>query len=578
MAPRNFWIASLLLITAGMPSFPALAQPASPAAGKLTLSSTQRDALTAIYDHGGIPIQLEERPTGRVVSGFDFSRQSDIDDAWVRHLLPFSDVTSLRFSGTAITDSGLADLSRFPHLSELTLSDTPITDAGVSALAKCRQLTRLDVRGTEASADAIAALRAALPNLVVQSSIPRTPLSPQQALSELQRFDGIQITRDENRPGKPVTSIDATTASKLSDESVRLLLDLPELGQFAASGPSLTDAAASLLAGARRLETLSLTGTNLTDAGLVRLAACRQLRTLDITRTRVTRIGIATLRKASPQLVILAEPEKLAATGDLFALRASDKSDAPLLQRFSELQIRLWRERAREISQLPETTPDGWSKCPIDPAKLLTVFPRLKIREGYVLRAYVFKENGNCSGFVWALPADAGFPEPDDCPRLESHVLKPPKPFDALDDVMEVIVGDDSVASYFQASLLRRELKEFGTGWHGVTWGMNMVFDEDPWKSRPDLPQDSLARFPTSDPAAWKWWGAKPISWVPEGQMEAARVIITFYSYTPLAADAPGNEIEKERIYRHTDLYRRGKYRPLVIDRRIAEGPDVIAF
>jgi len=313
-------------------------------------------------------------------------------------------------------------------------------------------------------------------------------------------------------------------------------------------------------------------------SGLVRLSACQQLRTLDVSQTRVTQAGIATLRKNLPKLNIVAEPEKLASIGDTAALRASDKPDAPVVQRFAESQIRRWRRNANQLSRLPNTTPEGWSKSPIDPADLLTVFPRLRLREGYLLRAYVFKQDGNSNGFVWALPHDSAFPEPDECPRLESHFLKPPKPFDALDDTMEAIVGDDTVASYFQASLLRRELKEFGTGWHGIRWGMNMIFDDDPWKPRADLPEDSLARFPTSDPADWKWLEAKPDSWVPEGRMDVKQTTITFYSYTPLAADAPGDEIEKERIYRHTETYRRGKYRPLIIEKKIAEGPDAIAF
>lgn len=556
----------------------ASAQPVDATAGKPKWSSAQRDALSAIYDHGGILLQLDDGRPDRPLIAVDFSGHCDIDNDWLRHLLSFTELTSLRLAGTAITDDGLKTLNRFPKLSHLTLKDTPITDSGLLALAECKSLKRLDVRGTGVGAVAIAALRMALPELVVETSTPRTPVSPEQALAELKKVCDIMVHHDDRLPGNPVTMIDATNGSKLMDDSVRFVIDLPELRQISFSGTPLSDAAVATLAAARRLETLSLANTKLTDAGLVRLAACRQLRMLDVTGTRVTQAGIATLRKNSPQITITAEPEKLAAIGDAAALRTSDNVDAPVAQRFTEGQIRLWRQKARELSSLPETTPEGWSKSPIDPAKLFTVFTRLRLREGYVLRAYVFKQDANSTGFVWALPADATFPEPDECPRLESHLLKPPKPFDALDDTMEAIVGDDSVASYVQASLLRRELKEFSTGWHGITWGMHMVFDDNPWAARPDLPEDSLARFPVSDPSAWKWLEAKPDSWMPEGRMDATRATVTFYSYTPLAADRPGDDIEKERIYRHTDTYRRGKYRPLVIEKKIAEGPDAIAF
>lgn len=400
----------------------------------------------------------------------------------------------------------------------------------------------------------------------------------QQAIAALVKLGGVMMRAEQRPSGRTVVAVNFSGQALFQDDWLKPLAAMPNLKTLRLAGTSLSDAGLAHVKKLDKLETLFLAETKITDAGLVRLAACRQLRTLDVSRTSVTQVGIATLRKSSPQLNIIAEPEKLAAPGDAAALRGSKQIDAPLTQRFAEGQIRLWRKKARELSSLPETTPEDWSKSPIDPAKLFTVFPRLRLREGYVLRAYVFKQDGNSTGFAWALPADAAFPKPDECPRLESHALKPPKPFDALDDTMEAIVGDDSAASYFQASLLRRELKEFGTGWHGIRWGMNMVFDDDPWKARPNLPDDSLAKFPTSDPAAWQWSERKPESWVPEVRMDATRATVTFYSYTPLAADAPGDKIEKERIYRHTDTYRRGKYRPLVIEKKIAEGPDAIAF
>jgi hypothetical protein len=239
--------------------------------------------------------------------------------------------------------------------------------------------------------------------------------------------------------------------------------------------------------------------------------------------------------------------------------------------------IKKWRERLTELGRLPEETPNGWSKSRVEPAKLLTVFPDLKVREGYVLRAYVFKEEANSNGFVWALPADAEFPEPDDCPRLESHFLKPPKPFDALDDMMEVIVGDDSPESYLHASILRRELKEFGGGWHGIVWGMNTVLDDTPWNPPPRDEEDVGPMYPESKPAEWNWIAAKPESWKPEVRLEKDKAIVTFYSYTPLSAELDNGEEEKERIIRHTETYRRGKYRPLVVEKKLAEGPHAVA-
>lgn len=240
---------------------------------------------------------------------------------------------------------------------------------------------------------------------------------------------------------------------------------------------------------------------------------------------------------------------------------------------FTAADIKKWREQLTELGQLPESTPAGWSKSLIDPAMLLTFFPKLSLREGHVLRAYVFKENGNSNGFVWALPADAEFPDADACPRLESHFLKPPKPFDALDDMMEAIAGDDSPESYLQASILRRELKEFGSGWHGIVWGMNTVLDDSPWNHPPGVEEESMPMYPTSKPEEWKWLVPKPENWKPELRLEQNRAIVTFYSYTALAAELDNGKQEKERIIRHTETYRRGKYRPLIVETKLAEGP-----
>jgi hypothetical protein len=371
----------------------------------------------------------------------------------------------------------------------------------------------------------------------VDSADRKVELSAEQraALTAIYDHGGILIQLDEQRPGRPIIGFDFTGHSDIDDQWLRSLRPFGELSS------------------------LQLAGTAITDAGLVELAAFKRLQTVDLSRTHVTQVGIDGLRQRMPQLTVVVAPP-------------------PPNQRFTEDEIRHVRRQARELSTLPESTPNGWSKSPIDPASLLKAFPLLHIRDGYVLRAYIFKENGNSNGFVWALPAEAEFPKPDECPRLESHVLRPPKPFDALDDVMEAIIGDDSAASYLQASLLRRELKDFGAGWHGVAWGMNMVFDDDPWKVRPDLPEDSPARLPTSDPADWKWLERKPESWTPEVRLDATRATVTYYSYTPLAADAPGDQIERERIYRHIDTFRRGKYRPLDVETKLAEGPDAISF
>jgi len=556
---------------------------------KPTFTAEQRAALDALYEHGGILLHLDEQRPGHPLVMIDFAGHPEFQDDWLQHLRPFPELTTVRLAGTAISDAGLAEISKLPQLTELTLKDTPITDDGLTKLAACSQLKSLDVRGTQVSPVGIAQLRKKLPTLFVEASPPKMKLTPEQALAELKKAGGMLVHYDDRLPGNPVVMIDATNLLQFRDEWTRYFAFFPSLRTISLSGTPLSDAGLDGLAEVGGLQGLILTDTKITDAGLAKLARCKNLKSLSVEGTRVTEAGIAALRKALPQLEVNGKSEP-AGTDNVwldgrpvvsFAEKTrrnpTTESGGEVVKQFTAAEIKQWRKKLNELSQLPEATPNGWSKSRIDPSRLLTVFPELQVREGYVLRAYVFKEEANSNGFVWALPADAEFPEPDDCPRLESHFLKPPKPFDALNDMMEVIAGDDSAESYLHASILRRELKEFGGGWHGIVWGMNTVLDDTPWNPPPRDEEDAGPMYPESMPAEWKWIAPKPESWKPEVRLEKDKAIVTFYSYTPLSAELDNGEEEKERIIRHTETYRRGKYRPLVLEKKLAEGPHAVA-
>ena len=62
-----------------------------------------------------------------------------------------------------------------------------------------------------------------------------------------------------------------------------------------------------------------------------------------------------------------------------------------------------------------------------------------------------------------------------------------------------------------------------------------------------------------------------PVNWAPSVRIDGDRVTVTILTYCGL---------EKERIYRHTDTYRRGKYRPLKVEDNIeiAEGKGGFLF
>ncbi|MFY9255843.1 MAG: hypothetical protein WAO83_20485 [Fuerstiella sp.] len=235
-------------------------------------------------------------------------------------------------------------------------------------------------------------------------------------------------------------------------------------------------------------------------------------------------------------------------------------------------RVRKAREKAATMAAVPEDVPHGWSKSRVDPQKLVTLFPPIQLKAEYRLRAFQYSDElGNGNGFVWAMPANAEFPEPDDCPVVVTHFLKPPKPPTALDDFMEAIKGDDSPNSYLAASLLARELREFGATWHGLDWTTHVVLDADPFMNPPAKQDSPLAPMdrPNGGADAFKWHEERPSNWKPHVEITADSVQVTFYTFSGL---------DKQAIYRHVDYFRPGSLRFTSLQKVVAESPGGFAF
>lgn len=397
------------------------------------------------------------------------------------------------------------------------------------------------------------------------------PPSEKAALAELKQIGGVLVHYDDRQPDRPVVAVDFTNHASFQEAWLRHLAAFPHLSTLGLSGVPLTDAGLRHLNGLTRLETLTLADTRITDEGLAELLKLKSLRHLDVRGTPVTAAGATALRRFLPELEIASGPMPAADAPAGTAEPTPDQqgSDAPAA--FSVAKIAELREKAVALSQpLDEQEQlEGWSKSRVDPNKLVEIFAPLRLRKGYVLRAYVFREEGNGNAVVWAMPEDAAFPAPEDCPTLENHLLNAPKPWDALDDPMEAIEGDGSAWSYLAASLLRRELREFGAMWHGCNWQTHFLLDGDPWKAGPPGEDTSPLEGPTSEITEWTWLQPRPTQWGPQVRMENGHVTVMFHTYSG---------VEKESIYRHTDTYRAGKCRAKVQQEKIAEGPDGYSF
>ena len=122
--------------------------------------------------------------------------------------------------------------------------------------------------------------------------------------------------------------------------------------------------------------------------------------------------------------------------------------------------------------------------------EVVAVFDGLRVKPGWTLHAHQFRNGGNGNGFVWAMPDGVEFREPESGKDLLWTCVfstpfaylqfRTPKPPDALPNFMEAIEGDGSAFSFLCASILARELREFGAMWHGRFWNDVELKGDDP--------------------------------------------------------------------------------------------------
>jgi hypothetical protein len=215
--------------------------------------------------------------------------------------------------------------------------------------------------------------------------------------------------------------------------------------------------------------------------------------------------------------------------------------------KFSAETIMKWRQSARQTwtGHFPEEAPEGWSISPSDPSPVVNTFKGLRLRPGLTLRAYQYRWGHDSHTIVLALPAG------ERLPPVERRIDQPVRPPAALAEVMEAIEGDNSLPSYMQASILRRELKEFGAFGHGSEWNLYHILGQDIWVT-PPLPDVSPTQAtPSGTPQTWEWLIPQPEDYRPGVERKNNEVCVTFYVYSALG---------QEQISRCEDVFEIGKY------------------
>ena len=153
-------------------------------------------------------------------------------------------------------------------------------------------------------------------------------------------------------------------------------------------------------------------------------------------------------------------------------------------------------------------------------------------------------------------------------PHDGQHDIDVPRPPAAFASVMAHIEGDDSPWSYLAASILNREISEFGARWHGRRWSVHQIVSANPLASLSEVVPDPVVE-PQGPAAEWQWLEQEPCRWEPQVRLEQDRATVTFYTYSGW---------ERQRLYRHTDRYTRGNFESASEQTEIAVGPGGFLF
>ncbi|MCX6902286.1 MAG: hypothetical protein NTW03_02155, partial [Verrucomicrobia bacterium] len=130
---------------------------------------------------------------------------------------------------------------------------------------------------------------------------------PAQAVAEITKLNG-KVSLDENKPDKPVISVDFK-GKGITDASLVHLKDLTGLQTLNLESNKVTDAGLVHLRRLTNLQNLYLVRCAVSDQGLEHLKGLTRLRKLDLQSTKVTDAGVRALQQALPKARIYLYPQ-----------------------------------------------------------------------------------------------------------------------------------------------------------------------------------------------------------------------------------------------------------------------------
>ena len=257
-------------------------------------------------------------------------RGSWINDAEMVQLAEMPELERLDLSHTRISDEGMLHLKPAPKIRELNLYYAEwITDQGMTAIRDWKHLKRLNVRGTRIS-DGTMEIIGRMPALealdIAHTPVTENGLDHMITLVNLKELamgggrrssGGLAVLKmlptlthldlSGARPAPPDMPGRRSAGAGMAEEALRAIAELKELRVLKLGHSSIAADGLKTLAALSKLEKLGLEGCGrIGDDTVPEFVNWKSLRYLDLQETQVSAQGIEMLRKARPDLAVLA--------------------------------------------------------------------------------------------------------------------------------------------------------------------------------------------------------------------------------------------------------------------------------
>ena len=211
-----------------------------------------------------------------------------VTDEGLSHLRGRKQLRVLNLEGSDVTDDGLENIRGCKRLEELWLCNTRVSDAGLPGIARLHSLSVLDIRGTQISDDGLKVV-AAMPELWLLYLDSATLTD--EGLWNLRRS-----------PSLHDLWLGEQSSAKFD---LGILAEFPALESLTLNGPLVTDDRLAPLAGNKQITHLKLQNcTGLTDESLSILAQMPNLQTLDLDFPPFTPAAINEFKAKKPTCTI----------------------------------------------------------------------------------------------------------------------------------------------------------------------------------------------------------------------------------------------------------------------------------